>query len=564
MVEYLSGGRIQGTDSTTRLLNLFADIKDDLSSDTNDRPVVDSGTTPIYGQSSMRWTDNPASGTDNAYMGGIGNVAKTTGKDLPAEDFSIAVWIRYNTAQGSGGGSSDTGDGFIIGNANPRTNSLDSNNCFGIAIHGGTDERFRIMLAGGEGSDENAFGTGGDETTNGLSAANVCLKDDDWHHYVFLFSNTLNTNGGLKIYRDGSLADTLNYNVQIDDLSSTSGLNCDLGRNAQDNGSVLKEVWLNDLSILGRLLTTDEISDLYGTHVSGTTSTALLTGKNVVDSGIDTSMCYAWWKMNAIFAGGSGFIPDSIASSQVPITDVPTGTRLEVTDTRKIYRYASAKSFTDDQTTDKGWASDSGSNSVNTSTNQIVINHQDPIWISTGVDMLASENFMLDFEVNFDTISGSARQDALLFGSASNQKYGANPTDNSWYIILKVNNNPSGFAISARAKNAAGSDEEINSSESSTPSADTWYWYRFIRNGDVITTTRHTTEANRTNGVVDATCTTTFDSALKAVWTDSHVIKYLCFGGYASYGADYDVRNITFYRGLTSPTDYKWAERGTA
>ena len=61
MVEYLSGGRIQGTDSTTRLLNLFADIKDDLSSDTNDRPVVDSGTTPIYGQSSMRWTDNPAS-----------------------------------------------------------------------------------------------------------------------------------------------------------------------------------------------------------------------------------------------------------------------------------------------------------------------------------------------------------------------------------------------------------------------------------------------------------------------------------------------------------------------
>ena len=127
-----------------------------------------------------------------------------------------------------------------------------------------------------------------------------------------------------------------------------------------------------------------------------------------------------------------------------------------------------------------------------------------------------------------------------------------------------MNNNPSGFAISARAKNAAGSDEEINSSESSTPSADTWYWYRFIRNGDVITTTRHTTESNRTNGVADATCTTTFDNDLKAVWTDSHVIKYLCFGGYASYGADYDVRNITFYRGLTSPTDYKWAERGTA
>ena len=158
--------------------------------------------------------------------------------------------------------------------------------------------------------------------------------------------------------------------------------------------------------------------------------------------------------------------------------------------------------------------------------------------------MLASENFVLDFEVNFDSIPSGGRQDALLFSSASAQQYGANPSSHSWYIILKQSDNSPGQQTSLRT--SAG---ETNSSEVANPTADTWYWYRFIRNGTTTTCTRHTTEANRTSGTADVTMTT---SSLPSGWDDTDVIKHFNFGGYSSGGADFDVRNIFLYRGVTS------------
>ena len=103
--------------------------------------------------------------------------------------------------------------------------------------------------------------------------------------------------------------------------------------------------------------------------------------------------------------------------------------------------------------------------------------------------------------------------------------------------------------MSLRDDNPGGSPHEVNSSTIASPSADTWYWYRFTRNGLTCTCSRYTSEANRTTNTSALTMTT---ASLPSGWVDTDLINHFNFGGYSSHGADYDVRNIFLYRGATS------------
>ena len=351
MVEYLSGGRIQGTDVTTREKILFPDafLAENIDGNTNaSQPytTAEGGDTtqpytPIFGQDSMYFDASDAQhGAFNSYLGNLQEPAhaKIQWSDLGESDWTLAFWLRYNTNQGGGGGSGQTGTGSIIGTVNPFESGGATNeeNGFYVALDDGGSQKFMVHMA----SDDTSGGVAFDEQ---LTDA-IALNDDKWHHYVFLFNNTPvapASVGVLKIYRDGVLRQTLNYANEITDCDNTTWNGFDMGRSPSTNGRLLKEGYLCDVMVFKRILETSEISALFNGFDPTAATSSSNTGKNLLESGISTAGCKAWWKMNAIIHSGEpGFSGNSVPNQiQIPISDIPAGTRLEVTDTRKIYQF---------------------------------------------------------------------------------------------------------------------------------------------------------------------------------------------------------------------------------
>ena len=256
---------------------------------------------------------------------------------------------------------------------------------------------------------------------------------------------------------------------------------------------------------------------------------------------------YFW---NGVTTAGSIASADW-TDSFVNSSNLPENTIFNETDTYNQYWLQSGKweqttigSWSDNQTTDRGWVSDDSDNYVDTTNNKIIIRGIDPLYISTGVEMLASENFVIDIEVNAITVPTGGRQDSLIFSSKGDHAYPDDPSNTNWFNFIKLSD--SGSVIKLGADN--GSLDEVDSNIVALPTADTWYWYRFTRNGTTCTCSRYTSSANRDSDTSAATATT---SSMPTTWTDSYIMKYFNFSGYVS-NPDFDVRNIVLYRGVTS------------
>ena len=356
MVEYLSGGRIQGTDSETRLKNLFANAFTGITEESNSMVGDGDGGTksdsPIYGQNSLYFDPQPvAEAHFTTYIGGIGT-KETTWKDLPKSDFSVSMWLKMKSGTGGnqaaeagyegGNNASPVAYGGILGNVRPYGSGTQKNgNGFGIGIQKDGTEEFVIHMGGG-GTNHGLY--------QQITTGDCIPHDDDWHFYVFAFENSKYNDDGFKIYRDAVNAAIFetDYDEEVtDDADSTYTF--DIGRQANGNGQGLRQCFVCDVGIWNKILSTDEQDLIYSNHVSGTTVTsAANSGKNIGDSGVDTANCLVWWKMGDHAGAGvsDGFPTSAVASTEVPITDVPIGTRLEVTDTKQIFRMASSTDCT--------------------------------------------------------------------------------------------------------------------------------------------------------------------------------------------------------------------------
>ena len=340
VLEYLSGGRIQGTDSETRLKNLFANAYTGITKESHSMVGDGDGgvksSTPINGQNSLYFDPqdyDDASVAFTTYIGNIGTTA-TTWKELPKSDFSVSMWLRYNTTTpGEAGYEAHLySHGQILGNAKANESETKRiGNSFGIGIKSDSSEKFYVHLAGGGNSNQVAL----DKYYSGGSDA---LRDDKWHFYVFTFDNS---NSLLSIYRDANstAVDTQAYAVTIT-ANTNSPTTFDVGRHGAGNGNGLRQVYVNDVGIWNKILTNSEMSLLFNSYDPDSATSSSNTGKNIKDSGVDTSSCLVWWKMGDHAGAGvsDGFDTSAVAATEVPISDVPAGTRLEVTDTRKIYR----------------------------------------------------------------------------------------------------------------------------------------------------------------------------------------------------------------------------------
>ena len=339
-IKWLDAKRLQGTNAErlaltdTTFPDAFAIA--DISANTNASQPYTVSSTPIYGQDSMYFDAlNTPNGTWNSYLGGLQNSGKTQWADLGELDWTLAFWLKYDTDQGGRGHVNETSTGSIVGTINPFQSggSTKEENGFYVALDDGGSEKFMVHMA----SDDGASGVAFDEQLTNA----IALQEDKWHHYAFLFNNT---DEELVIYRDGtgettSATQTIAYDNQITSTPSTTYNSFDIGRTPSENGRLLKEGYLNDMMIFNRLLETSELNAMFNGYTPATSSTEdTNTGKNLLQSGVSTAGCLAWWKMNAITNGVSdGFVGNSVSTSTYP--ELVNGTIFNETDTYKYFMF---------------------------------------------------------------------------------------------------------------------------------------------------------------------------------------------------------------------------------
>ena len=343
-IKYLSGNRIQGTNAerlaltTTNFSDAFPSLEQDGSSGFAGAGAGGSKTdSPINGQNSLYFDpqNKAVSGTNpTTYLGGLGST--TRWKELPKEDFSVAMWIKAQSGTGYNqmaeeGYEGDNGAvpvtyGDILGNSKAwESDTQRRGNGLAIGIQkDGTEEMFIHLASNGNesGIALNKYFTSGD----------VCPHDDDWHHYVFTFDNT---NSLFSVYRDaaGTAIDTQAYANNPSGTMTTSTATFDVGRHGSGNGNLLRQAFICDVSIWGRILTAGERTILFNGYDPTAATSSSNTGKNVLDSGIDTSKCYVWWKMGDWAVGTDGFAPSSTLSYTYHF--LVAGTIFEETGTRR-------------------------------------------------------------------------------------------------------------------------------------------------------------------------------------------------------------------------------------
>lgn len=318
MVEYLAGGRIQGSSSVGAVDTLGTAVNG-----TNSGTVTDNNT-PFYGETSVAFDNNDAVhdlGTTSSFAG------------LVKEDFTVIFWAKA-AAVGNGGAGSNNGWGSGSSSNTYAGNQGTILNC-GQVSGNGSNQGFVISFDD-EGSQEFYMWMGdgnGNVILNDVIGSNdVADTDNNWHLYMFHFDNT---NSQVKIYRDGgsSAIQTTSYASQVSSTSATTYKKMFMGRQADDDGRYFIGS-LADVSIWKRLVTTSEFNTLWGTFQDNT-STATNSVKGVrVDALSDESGLLAHWKLNDLNFTNSA----SVTDEKTTITNVPVGTRFEETDTRKIWR----------------------------------------------------------------------------------------------------------------------------------------------------------------------------------------------------------------------------------
>ena len=293
------------------------------------------------------------------------------------------------------------------------------------------------------------------------------------------------------------------------------------------------------------------------------TGTVLGTGDDTSISSSQDDLRY-WKVMNHLASGGGNVrgylydleIYDGISSvSAVKPTNVQVGSRFEETDTRKMYHYnAPTLSFEDDFDTDSGWTT-AGTSVIDTTNEYWRQLDRTPMYKSLGVSL--DTTWVCDLDIYWTGIGTSGWQGYVMFTNYGATEYNSS-TGTPQYIGLRQRTDGQ---ETLRITNYDGGETNATDVFMATgASANTWYFYRVIRNGNDATLTRYTSDANRTSDTGGVSITSTGFVA-QVSWNESVKIQYIDGTGYSS-DQEYRIKNVKIYNGVTSP-DTVWSEGGT-
>ena len=205
--------------------------------------------------------------------------------------FSIAFWCKL----ASSGNAIADGD-LILGTGNGESEISIALRC------NGTGGSFGLHLYGSA------------EVIAAYSPSGYLEEDDNWHHYVVTWDQTI-ASSNMKIYKDGGTAITGN---KVNDSTSTSSpahvfsLGGGLGNDFKGN--------FDEVSVWNRVLTSSEVDFLYDNDGGGTAQ--------VTTDMADLTRLKAYWNLDAT----SGTYENNFAKSLLP-----ENTLFEETDTYKTY-----------------------------------------------------------------------------------------------------------------------------------------------------------------------------------------------------------------------------------
>ena len=234
-------------------------------------------------------------------------------------------------------------------------------------------------------------------------------------------------------------------------------------------------------------------------------------------------------------------------------TDLPENTLFEETDTRDTYWLQTLDgtvgwfpTWYDTFVSNKGWTTDNSS-TTNIDTTNRLLNVIDLKAFYIEIPELDTK-WVADLDIYWDNIGSN--QEYIVFGSYGNNNYPSG-TGNPQYISIRMEEGNGTLRETIRCTQFVGSETNTNdSSKISGTVSDTWYYYRLVRDGDGVTLTRYSSDANRQSNTSGASCAYP-DFVGDIGWVESTKIKYITTTGYSA-NCNFDVKNIRIYNGVTS------------
>jgi hypothetical protein len=215
--------------------------------------------TPINGQTSVEFGNNE-------YANSMGTTSSFS--TLVGSNWSVSFWLHYAGVGNNGWGAGSAGSGNL-GTLLTTGQISNTGNGFVIGLDDNNQEKFYLLIASGQGTSGRSF--------DDVFTDAIALASDKWHHYVFNFDNTSDE---LKIYRDGSLVQTIAYGNTVPTPSATTTSAFTMGRQGEmDQRYFIGE--MADVGIFNRNLTTTEISYLFNSFDPDSATSSSNTGKSI-------------------------------------------------------------------------------------------------------------------------------------------------------------------------------------------------------------------------------------------------------------------------------------------
>jgi len=232
--------------------------------------------------------------------------------------------------------------------------------------------------------------------------------------------------------------------------------------------------------------------------------------------------------------------------SAIPATsNLQENTIFDETDTRSQYWLQTLDSqkdwfptWYDTFATNKGWTAGASSTTMN-------VIHKDAFYIE--IPELDTK-WVADLDIYWDNIGSN--QEYITFTSYAPFNYPAS-TGSPQFISIRMEEGNGTLRETIRCTQFVGSETNTNDgSKISGTVSDTWYYYRLVRDGDGVTLTRYSSDANRQSNTSGASCAYP-DFVGDIGWVESTKIKYINTTGHST-NCNFDVKNIRIYNGVTS------------
>ncbi len=545
MVEYLDGGRIQGSSTASKLTNktglrAYYDFNNASGNLLNKATAIGSSDSNGVDLQNTNLTQNVAGKFDKCYNNGT----------------SYNGGVSHEGSLGSAG--ANTNWEFMYGSGDRQwtftgwvkrasaTQADDAN--FFDNTNSASGTGIKLSVRGDDRSDDGALqltligdGDYSDAMWQAQTADDFLPSDTNWHFIVVTCdlnsaSNQVNfilDNGTPSTHSfvagSGSSSYSAGSSGHNGNPEYTWGLNA-IARSTSSKGSF--QGFVDDYSFWSRILGSSEITTLYGSAL-----------------GID---------------------------EKDDITNIPANTRYEETDTRKIYRFVErTTTFEDDFSGSNTWTSDGTDVAVNASTDVI---DWDSDQSSSGQDQLYKDlttvsdtKWFVDFDITFTTVgaSGSSTNGIFLLVVLDSITADANTVGHDALgIAYEVDNTPTNQAsieaFSCDDKNLYDA-MEMNTPTGTvslfneTAQASETQYIRMVRDGSTFTVHLYSSSARTGTPIeseeVDATDGGTVSG-----------LRYLKIMTSRDNTGDHEftgtIDNVKFYNGVTSPT--AWIERGVA